>query len=313
MTVKIDGFTAFDGLLASASLGSPWSGFGAGTPAYNPDYGLLAGMLSIPIANGETVESGRFAKAIDAWLAQELRRSGFGVDEVWPRPIRPRVLPRDIAVLIERLPAKLAVEVRERVASMPSVAPNDARILGRAYDKQVDVALARWDRGPELMISTKAMVSGFGKNLGNRFEEAYGDAGNLRSRYPLASVGYFFVQRATILKTEPGAFERTKDMIRKLRELEGGNGYTATGLALVSWDDDAPEAGVTVELDHVPEDIRPAQFLSAMVRKVLDVTPVVHHVEARSRFEGRDVPIEITDEAEAIVADDEVSAEELGS
>ena len=36
------------------------------------------------------------------------------------------------------------------------------------------------------------MVSLIGKNLSNRFEEAYGDAGNLRSRYPLAAVGFFW-------------------------------------------------------------------------------------------------------------------------
>jgi hypothetical protein len=158
---------------------------------------------------------------------------------------------------------------------MPSVAPSDARVLGRAYDKQVDVTIARWDRGPELLISTKTMVSAFGKNLGNRFEEAYGDAGNLRSRYPLAAVGYFFVQRSTILQSEPGAFERTKDMMRKLRELDGTNGYTATGLALVSWDDDDLAGGVTVELDAVPDDIGPAQFFARMIERVVEVTPVV--------------------------------------
>jgi hypothetical protein len=101
-------------------------------------------------------------------------------------------------------------------------------VLGRAYEKQVDVVIARWDRGPELLISTKAQLSSFGKNLPNRFEEAYGDAGNLRGRYPLAAVGYFFVQRATIVTREPDAFERSVDMIRKLRDTGDTNGYTAT-------------------------------------------------------------------------------------
>ncbi len=57
------------------------------------------------------------------------------------------------------------------------MAPVDARVLGRAYEKQVDVVIARWDRGPKLLVSTKAQLSSFGKNLPNRFEEAYGDAG----------------------------------------------------------------------------------------------------------------------------------------
>ena len=50
----------------------------------------------------------------------------------------------------------------------------------RAYEKPVDVVISRWDRGPEVLISTKAQLSSFGKNLPNRFEESYGDAGNLR-------------------------------------------------------------------------------------------------------------------------------------
>jgi hypothetical protein len=313
MASKDDSFSAFDGLLAAAATGTPWVLTASSAPKYVPDYNLLEQLLSIPTAGGSVVESGRFANGVDAWIAHELRRAGFETDEVWPRPTRPRILPRDISMLLSRLPAALAAQVRERVVAMPSVAPSDARVLGRAYDKQVDVAIARWDRGPELLISTKTMVSAFGKNLGNRFEEAYGDAGNLRSRYPLAAVGYFFVQRSTILQSEPGAFERTKDMMRKLRELDGTNGYTATGLALVSWDDDDLAGGVTVELDAVPDDIGPAQFFARMIERVVEVTPVVHHVEVRSRMEGREVPVEITDVAEAIVADEEVDAETLGS
>lgn len=308
---KRDSFSAFDEELDRAEEGNPWVHAPGETPRYSPDYALLERLLSIPVMAGESVESGRFANGLDAWISHELRRAGFERDEVWPRPARPRILPRDIALLINKLPSGLASEIRARVTEMSAVAPSDARILGRAYDKQVDVAISRWDRGPELLISTKTMVSAFGKNLGNRFEEAYGDAGNLRARYPLAAVGYFFLQRSTIKKTEPGAFERTKDMMRKLRELEGANGYTATGLALVDWDDDDRSAGVRLDLDGVPDDLVPAQFFSAMIHRVVDVTPVVHHVEVRSRLEGRQVPIEITDAAEAIVAEDEVSAEDI--
>lgn len=316
MSAKTDAFSPFDQVLKEAPIGSPWvhgPGVSGAAAEYRPDYSTFENLLSVPLLAGQSVGSGTFATPTDAWLSHELRRAGFGVDEVWPRPTRPRILPRDVALLLDRLPSQLRDDVRDRVAAMPSVAPSDARILGRAYDKQVDVAISRWDRGPELLISTKAMVSGYGKNLGNRFEEAYGDAGNLRSRYPLAAVGYFFVQSAEITRTEPGAFERTKDMMRKLRELDGTNGYTATGLALVSWDPSDRAAGARIELDAVPEDIAPAQFLATMVRRVLDVTPVVHHVEVRERLEGRDVPIEITDEVEAIVSDSPVEAEDLHS
>jgi hypothetical protein len=91
-------------------------------------------------------------------------------------------------VLLDKLPAAQRADLARRLTNMASVAPVDARVLGRAYEKQVDVVIARWDRRPEVLISTKAQLSSFGKNLPNRFEESYGDSGNLRGRYPLAAV-----------------------------------------------------------------------------------------------------------------------------
>jgi len=175
---------------------------------------------------------------------------------------------------------------------MPAVDPTDARVLGRAYDKQVDVCIARWDRGPELLLSTKAQVSSFAKNLPNRFEEADGDAANLRGRYPLAATGFFFLQRDTILRDEPDAFERTVDMIRKLRDTGGHGGYTATALCLVRWDEHANgRPHVTVNLDQVPDDVAPAQMLDALIGQILAVTPVVHHVPVRERRERRAIAL----------------------
>lgn len=307
MAKKTDGFSAYDDLLAEASLDSPWEHNPGAEPVYRPNYGLLEDILTIPYRAGEASESGRFARGIDAWIAQELRRTGFDPDEVWPRATRPRVIPRDVKLLLDRLPRALAAQVEERLPSISAVAPADVRVLGRAYDKQVDVAIARWDRGPELLISTKAMNSSFGKNLGNRFEEAYGDAGNLRSRYPLAAVGFFFVQRATVIRTEPGAYERTVDMIRKLRNLGGGNGYTATGLLLVDWPDEpSDESRVQVIHQPVPPDVAAPQFFSSMARFVLESTPVVHHVEVRSRMEGRELAVDVLDLAESIASGTEV-------
>lgn len=292
MAPKTDAFTAYDGLLAARTLSDPWVHAAGQKPVYEPDYELLADLLSIPVSEVSQSESGRFAKGIDAWLAQELRRAGFSADEVWPRATRPRVLPRDVAVLLDKLPSNLAQQLRGRLPEISAVGPSDARVLGRAYEKQVDVCIARWDRGPELLLSTKAQVSSFAKNLPNRFEEAYGDAGNLRGRYPLAAVGFFFVQRSTVLTTEPDAFERAVDMIRKLRDTGDGNGYTATGLALVGWDDPASTGTrVRVELDPVPADVAPAQFLTAMIGHVLAVSPIAHHVDVRSKYERRPIPV----------------------
>lgn len=287
-----DSFSPFDVLLNSVNASDPWVHGSGEAPCYEPDYSLLGRLLTVPVASGKVAASGALANGVDAWLAHELRRAGFSADEVWPRPGRPRILPRDIALLLEKLPAALAGQVRERVLKMPSVAPGSANILGRAYVKQVDVVMSRWDRGPELLVSTKTQVSSFGKNLPNRFEEAYGDAGNLRSRYPLAAVGFFFVQRSTILTQEPAAFEKTVDMMRKLRDtFASGNGYTATGLALASWDDADPNAVVNIDVDSVPSDIRPDQFLTKMVQTILAASPIDHHVVPRERIERRNIPI----------------------
>lgn len=289
MATRDDSFTPFDETLAAATLTDPWAHGRGEVPDYRPDYGLLERLLTIPVAAGKGWATGALANGVDAWLAHELRRAGFTPDEVWPRSTRPRILPRDIALLLEKLPRQLSDEVRARVMAMPVVAPTDAKILGRAYEKQVDVAISRWDRGPELLLSTKTQISSFGKNLSNRFEEAYGDAGNLRSRYPLAAVGFFFVQRSTILTDEPDAFERTVDMIRKLRDLGGANGYTATGLALISWSDD--DSSVEVELDRIPRDVRPEQFMTRMIEQVLMATSVSQHVNVRSLIERRELAV----------------------
>lgn len=284
-----DSFTPYDRELENAALTDPWVHGRHEEPRYAPDYALLERLLTIPVESGKGGTSGALANGVDSWLAHELRRCGFSTDEVWPRATRPRILPRDVAAMLERLPADLRHAVNERLLQMPAVAPTDARILGRAYEKQVDVVISRWDRGPELLLSTKTQVSSFGKNLSNRFEEAYGDAGNLRSRYPLASVGFFFVQRSTILVDEPDAFERAVDMMRKLRDPLGLNGYTATGMALAEWDNEGRR--VRINLDPVPEDVRPEQFMTKMVSQVLAGTPVSQHVKVRSLLERRSIPV----------------------
>ena len=196
--------------------------------------------------------------------------------------------------MLEKLPAEPRAELAARIERIPAVAPVDARILGRAYVKQVDVCLSRWDRGPEILVSTKTQLSSFRKNLPNRFEESYGDAGNLRARHPLAAVGFFFVQRTTILTDEPDAFELAVDMIRKLRDRGDGTGYTATGLLLVEWENQVPSgppATVRARPDLVPSDIAPSRFLTDLVQRVLEVNPIAHHVRVRSLLERRAIAV----------------------
>ncbi|MGB8995096.1 MAG: hypothetical protein WCC65_07300, partial [Pseudonocardiaceae bacterium] len=173
-----------------------------------------------------------------------------------------------------------------------AVAPSDARILGRAYVKQVDVLIAQWSGGAELLVSTKTMVASFRKNLANRFEEAYCDAKNLRGRYPLVAMGFLFLLRSTALN-EPGTVERTIDMLRKLKA--ESDVYDATCLLVAEWSDADPAGGVALCHDAVPDDVTAANFLATLVDAVLERTPVDMHVEVRQRREHRELPLDEED------------------
>jgi hypothetical protein len=287
---------AVDEAIRARSEVNPWSWDDAEEDwTYDPDVELLAQLIGIPIAEGASSESGRLAKSVDAWVAHELRRSGFGEDEVWPRLTKPRVLPREVGMFINGLPKKLRADMWKRVLRTPSVAPANANVLGRAYVKQVDVVIAQWARGPELLVSTKTMVSSFRKNLPNRFEEAYGDAKNLRGRYPMASIGFMFVVRSTALEVA-GTVERAADMLRKLREEE--DVYDAACMVLAEWDEDHFD-GVRLRENVVPDDVGPEQFMEALVFAVLERSPVDMHVEVRERLRHQDLPLdERVDEGE---------------
>lgn len=273
---------------------SPWTHEAEGRRRFEPDFEALASLISIPIEAGSESQTGRLAKAIDAWTANELRRAGFDADEVWPRLTKPRVLPRDIALYLRGLPAKEHAAAEARVLANKTVAPSDARVLGRAYIKQVDVLIAQWSRGPELLVSTKSMVSSFRNNLPNRFEESYGDAKNLRGRYPLVSMGFLMLMRSTVAD-EPGTLDRVTDMLRKLRDDQ--DVYDATCLVLAEWADPPAFDGVAVRQDLVPPDLSAGEFLAGLVDAVLDRTPIDMHVAVRETREQRDIELDEADEA----------------
>lgn len=282
-----DAFDDFVPPLTGRELTSPWKVVD-GVPRYRPDVSLLEELLSIPVLAGRAQQTGRFAKGLDAWAAHELRRAGFEPDEVWPRVSRPRVLPRDVALLLEGLPRALRGPVLAQVLRNRAVAPSDARVLGRVFLKQADVLIAQWSRGAELLISTKSMLSSYAKNLRNRFEESYGDAKNLRGRFPLVSLGFLYLLRSTV-SAEPSSWEFALDMLRKLRE--ESDVYDATALLVASWEDDDPK-GVTIEWDLVPEDLRVDRFLEVLIARVLERTPVHFHVRVRERRDQRPLPLE---------------------
>lgn len=276
-----DIWTAFDAIL-HGDLSSPWSADGPGV--YEPDFDALLRLLEVPVRLGAPITSGWHAKAVDAWIAQELRRSGFGEDEVWPRRGRPRVLPQDVATLLDRLPKVLAEDVRRRLSrDSLGVAPADARILGKAYYKQVDVVMSHWARGPELMVSTKRLGSSLANNALNRVEESYGDAHNLRGRHPLAAIGYVLVLRERAIVAAQSSAERLLDLVAKMGLDRAG--YDATAVVVVEWED-GPQpppgrAPVWLVSDRVPEELGLGRFMRRLVTAVLDRTPVETHREAR--------------------------------
>jgi hypothetical protein len=289
-----DVFEAMEPAIRARPGANPWQvDPSTGGRSYVPDYELLQTLLGIPVSEGRGSESGRFAKAIDAWVAQEFRRCGFPADEVWPRLSKPRVLPREVGLFVDALPQRLREDVRSQLLRNKKIAPSDARVLGRAYVKQVDVLVSQWSRGPELLVSTKSMVSSFRNNLPNRFEESYGDAKNLRGRFPLVSMGFLFVLRSTVLD-EPGTFERAVDMMRKLRGEP--DVYDATCIILAEWDS-AAFNGVRVRQDAVPPDLGAESFISGLVERVLERTPVGMHVEVRERLEHRELPLDEDEES----------------
>ena len=295
MASGVDVFDAFESAIRARPAVNPWLiDPTTGDRAFHPDKELLSELVGIPIAAGGGSESGRLAKAIDAWVAQELRRAGFGDDEVWPRLTKPRVLPRDLALYLEALPAKEREAARARVLKNKRVAPFDAKVLGRAYVKQVDVLIAQWSRGPELLVSTKSMVSSFRNNLPNRFEESYGDAKNLRGRFPLVSMGFLFLLRSTVT-TEAGTLDRAIDMLRKLQQ--EADAYDATCLVIADWPDPPTFEKAVIRDDLVPPELRADRFLATLIDRVLDRTPIDMHVEVREAREHRQLPLDEVEEA----------------
>lgn len=282
MSSGAEKFRAYEGPIRERRQGEPWVTTGDGEREYLPDYGLLEELLAIPVKAKQTSPSGRLPAAVDAWAAYELRRAGFPHDEVYPRLTEPRVVPREVGMFIDGLPQRDQVEMRRRLLQNKQVAPSGARILGRAYFKQVDVVMSQWARGPEILISTKTMLSSFRNNLPNRFEESYGDAKNLRGRHPLASLGFLFLLRSTVLE-EPGSLDKAIDMLRKLKaEFDV---YDATCLLLAKWDDGVLD-GVAMLHDEVPRDLRPESFWPKIIDSVLDRTPVEIHGRARELRTG---------------------------
>ncbi len=239
-TKAAQAWALFDEVVARAApdgaYTNPWL-----DSVYVPDYDTLKTLLGCVLAvipDPLETTSGVAAKALDVWLAYELRRAGFEPENVWPRATHPRVVPPDVTLLIDRwVPKKDIPAMRTRITGTnppKGIVSANANVLGRNYIKQVDVVMSAWATGPEILISTKRMDAAYGKNAANRIEEANGDAKNLRGRHPLAAVGFVFGMSAAAFDTEKGAAYWIRDQLSKLNRED--DAYNAVALILPKYE-----------------------------------------------------------------------------
>jgi hypothetical protein len=290
-------------LLAADTTTSPWvrppKVSDEHAREYVPDYATLRALLAVPIEQGQaqSQQSGRVAKSLDAYVAHELRRAGFDPSAVFPRTRMPRVLSPEAAPLeqaIENLMLRLAdhesasgerlkpAALRSAIVRLARAKPggSETNVLGRFYKKQVDaVVLSDWLRGPDVLVSGKTQFSSYLNNKNNRYEEAIGEAHNLRDRYPLAAMGFAYLVRSNVF--EGGAFELLRDLLARLRRPDGP--FDATVLLVADWDND------TLALNSV-EDPAPAlalpRFFEDLLNAVMAYTPVDVHQGIRARKLG---------------------------
>ncbi len=265
-----------------AQLTNPWEEGGQ----YRFDRQLLCDLIGVQVESGSALVSatGGLAIAVDVWVATELRRAGLEPDTVWPRADQPRVVPQALSraaasFSYSRNSATREVQEATIARLMKDAGSSRSVILGGYFAKEIDVVVAADDRGLELGVSTKSMTGSFGKNLGNRFEEASGDLLNIRRRYPLATLGYVYLVTANVFE-EPTSWERVKDMLRKLTSLSTSDeaaSYDASCLVVVSWE----SGDVIMDEDAVPEDLSPDRFFAAMLRTLFSRSPVSEHTKAR--------------------------------
>jgi hypothetical protein len=266
-------------------LAAPWQKGGR----YRFDRDLLRSLINVQVASGSAMISatGGLAAAVDVWIASELRRAAINPDRVWPRPQAPRTMPRSISSALgqfrfSRNAAERAIQQATLDQLVSRIGSGRSNILGGFFTKEIDVVMAEYDRGLELGVSTKTMTGSFGKNLGNRFEEASGDLLNIRRRYPLATFGYVYLVTANVFE-EPASWERVKDMLRKLTSLGTGDdsaSYDACALIVVDWTD----GSAVLSEDGVPDDLSPDRFFEVMLRRLFSRSPVSDHVDARKLY-----------------------------
>jgi hypothetical protein len=244
---------------------------------------------------------------------------------VWPLATTPRVVPWDVSEAVARLKAGTATPAlpkwsqphllpgRSRIAAAdvrtiqedvldrlvtvvgkaPSVARDADTLLGALFPKEIDVVMARYDRGLELGVSTKTMLSSFDKNLANRREEASGDLLNIRRRFPFAVFGYLFLVDRDLVLTGSRQLRAVIDMCWKLSDPAPGyeeQTYDAACVLPVQFKR-APRRSAHGRLDErdlrlLPAELRPPHFFECLLDRLLTRAQPDDHAVARAKWQA---------------------------
>ena len=243
-----------------------------------PERDVLELLLDVAAREGCNPQSGNIAGALDVWIAEELRLAGFDREAIWPRYDAPQVLDPSITSFLSWLPSSTSKPCLERIHTYPG---SEARVLGAAFSKQVDVGMATWPSGPELLVSTKTMSGSFGKNWTNRFEEAYGDVKNLKSRHPLAVTGFVMLLHEDVL-SDAGNLSRIVSMLQKLQSED--DAYDVVGLILATWDEQSGAELSSSLADRMYDvDLSIETFFHRVCNLLLERSVAGGHEEVRER------------------------------
>ncbi|RJQ79870.1 hypothetical protein [Amycolatopsis panacis] len=262
MSGKAEAWALFDhiiGLNSAEGYSNPWQVDGHDV-VYVPDFAVLEKLLAVPLFLNSMSRSGVPALALDVWTAYEFRRAGFEPDRVWPRAAHPRIMPSTLIELLNgstQAQRKVLEKIIESKKAFGGETAASANLLGKNYVKQVDVVMSSWSTGPEIMVSTKRMDSSFGNNSANRVEESYGDAKNLRARYPQAALGFVYsLNHAAFEMKSSRVTDWIVDLLGKLGRED--DAYDAVALIVPDWsDNDQVSSVVEPAGDDEPEGDKP--------------------------------------------------------
>lgn len=153
----------------------------------------------------------------------------------------------------------------------------EAKLLGVAKDKSVDVAVIDPQNGPLLIIGARSQMSSVGKNVPGYFEGVIGDAMALQERFPMSTHGYVYLHPLTVIKAS-----RTMEKLNHARyaamyaSITGRSGTTYRSVRGVF----DQFAYLVVDFTHTPAELRDDIVTSAVPDPDLSVTTFVDRMIA---------------------------------